>query len=199
MHCTVKKTFQLAAEADIDLIVQIKDNQPGLHRQVHGRCASAAPLTCASSIDKARSRQERRTVAVFDPGDSIVDPDWRACVAAIIRVERDVFTRSASTGLWDHATNTACYLSNMPITAARAAEAIRAHWTIENTSHHSRDVTMGEDASRIRCNPGVFARLRSFGYNILKANRTGTLAQDRYRAALGGIDQLLEMVDQRER
>ncbi len=199
MRCTAKKTLQVAAEADIDLIVQVKDNQPGLHRQVHDRCASASPLTCASSIDKARSRQERRTVAVFDPGDSIVDPDWRACVAAIIRVERDVFTRSASTGLWDHATNTACYLSNTPMTAARAAEAIRAHWTIENTSHHSRDVTMGEDASRIRCNPGVFARLRSFGYNILKANRTGTLAQDRYRAALGGIDQLLEMVDERER
>ena len=68
------------------------------------------------------------------------------------------------------------------MTAARAAEAIRAHWTIENTSHHTRGLTMGEDASRIRCNLGVFARLRSFGYNILKANRTGTLAQDRYRA-----------------
>jgi len=28
---------------------------------------------------------------------------------------------------------------------------------------------MGEDASRIRFNPGVFARRRSFAYNILKA------------------------------
>ena len=63
------------------------------------------------------------------------------------------------------------------------------------TSHHSRDVTFGEDRSRIRFNPGVFARLRSFAFNILKANRTGTLSQDRYRAALGGFDGLLQLVN----
>lgn len=90
-----------------------------------------------------------------------------------------------------HSTETAFYVSNTPVTAIRAAEAIRAHWGIENTSHHSRDVTMGEDRSRIRTNPGVFARLRSFAFNILKANRTNTLSQDRYRAALAGIDNLL--------
>jgi len=80
------------------------------------------------------------------------------------------------------------------VTAACAAEAIRAHWKIENTSHYSRDVTLGEDRSRIRTNPGVFARLRSFAFNILKANRTGTLSQDRYRAGLAGIGKLLRML-----
>ena len=40
-------------------------------------------------------------------------------------------------------------------------------------------------------NPGVFARLRSFAFNILKSNPIGTLAQDRYRAALIRIDKLL--------
>ena len=80
------------------------------------------------------------------------------------------------------------------MTAPRAAEAIRAHWTIENTSHYSRDVTLGEDRSRIRTNPGVFARLRSFAFNILKAKPTHTLSQDRYRAALVGIKKLLKML-----
>jgi len=65
---------------------------------------------------------------------------------------------------------------------------------IETTSHYSRDVTLGEDRSRIRCNPGVFARLRSFAFNILKANRTSTLAQDRYRAALAGLDNALTLL-----
>jgi predicted transposase YbfD/YdcC len=88
---------------------------------------------------------------------------------------------------------TAFYVSNTPLTAARAAAAIRAHWKIETTSHYSRDVTLGEDRSRIRTNPGVFARLRSFAFNILKANRTGTLSQDRYRAALAGINSLLKL------
>lgn len=85
-------------------------------------------------------------------------------------------------------------MSNTPLTATRAAEAIRAHWRVENTSHHSRDVTLGEDRSRIRTNPGVFARLRSFAFNILKANRTDTLNQDRYRAGLVGIKDLLRML-----
>lgn len=92
-----------------------------------------------------------------------------------------------------HATETAFYVSNTPLAVTRAAAAIRAHWRIETTSHYSRDVSMGEDRSRIRSNPSVFARLRSFAFNILKANRTGTLSQDRYRAALAGIDTLLEL------
>jgi hypothetical protein len=75
----------------------------------------------------------------------------------------------------------AFYVSNQTL------DAIRAHWRIETTSHHGRDVTFAEDRSRIRCNPGVFARLCSFGFNILKANLTGTLSQKRYRAAFGGF------------
>jgi predicted transposase YbfD/YdcC len=98
-----------------------------------------------------------------------------------------------------HSTETAFYVSNTTVTASRAADAIRAHWRIETTSHYSRDVTMGEDRSRIRTNPGVFARLRSFAFNILKANRTDTLSQDRYRAALAGIDNLLTLVTVPER
>ena len=56
-----------------------------------------------------------------------------------------------------------------------------------HTSHYSRDVTFAEDRSRIRTNPGVFARLRSFGFNILKANRTDTLSQDRCHVRFQGV------------
>src|SRR5205823_38674 len=82
-------------------------------------------------------------------------------------VEGGVYTGRARTGRLTRATATAFYVSNKPLAAIRAAQAIRAHWGIETTSHHSRDVTFGEDRSRIRFNPGVFARLRSFGFNIL--------------------------------
>jgi len=53
-------------------------------------------------------------------------------VAAIIRVERNVHTRNAKTGLLRRSTETAFCVSNTPATAARAAEAIRAHWGIES-------------------------------------------------------------------
>jgi len=131
---------------------------------------------------------------VFDATGAFADAEWSALVGAVIRVERDVLTRSASTGQWRRSTETACYLSSAAITAARAAITIRDHWRIENTSHYSRDVTMGEDRSRIRINPGVFARLRSFAFNILKANRRGSLNQDRYRAAIGGLARLINLL-----
>ena len=42
----------------------------------------------------------------------------------------------------------AFYVSSKPVTASRAAQAIRAHWAIETTSHFSRDVTLSEDRSQ---------------------------------------------------
>jgi len=53
---------------------------------------------------------------------------------------------------------------------------------------------LGEDRSRIHTNPGVFARLRSFAFNIVKANQIDTLSQDRYRAGLAGVKNLLRML-----
>jgi predicted transposase YbfD/YdcC len=74
--------------------------------------------------------------------------------------------------------------------ARQSAIAIRGHWHIENKLHYTRDVTFQQDQSRIRHNPGIFARLRSFAYNILRRNQTGTFSQDRYAAALAGCDTL---------
>ncbi len=194
MRCTAKKTFEAAAAANIALIVQVKGNQPTLHQHIQFISTTTAPLGSVRSHDRGRNRDERRAVTVFNPADGLTETGWQPHIAAIIRVERDVYTRNAATGLLHHSAEAALYVSNTPLTAARAAEAIRAHWRIENTSHHSRDVTLGEDRSRIRANPGVFARLRSFAFNILKANQTDTLSQDRYRAALAGIDGLRTLI-----
>ena len=105
-----------------------------------------------------------------------------------------MFTRDSKTGPPRHAGETAFHISNTPLDARGPADAIRAHWRIETTSHHTRDVTFAEDRSRIRASPGVFARIRGFGFNILKANRTDTTSQDRYRAALAGIENLGTLV-----
>lgn len=191
LHCQ-KKTFEAAAEAKATLVVQTKDNQPTLHQQVQAICTETVPLSTTCSRDKARGRDETRSVSVFAPADRITDSDWQPHVASVIRVARRVLIRSSKTGLWERASETALYVSNSALTATCAADATRGHWRVENTLHYSRDVTMGEDASRIRTKPGIFARLRSFAFNILKANRRDTLRQDRYRATIGGLDNLLK-------
>jgi predicted transposase YbfD/YdcC len=194
-----KKTFDVAAKTGADLIIQLKDNQPTLHQQAKDLCASATPLSTTSSRNRGRNRQEERSVAVFDAATAFTDTEWSSLVSAVIRVERDVLTRSAKTGFWRRSTETALYLATTAISAVCAASAIRDHWRVENTSHYSRDVTMGEDRSRIRINPGVFARLRSFAFNILKTNRRSSLPQDRFRAAIGGVDYLLNLLRIRQR
>jgi len=59
-----------------------------------------------------------------------------------------------------------------------------------NLSEAVRDGSFREDASRIRCNPGIFARLRSFATNILRFNDVENVSDTRYRITLGGLDAL---------
>ena len=51
-------------------------------------------------------------------------------------------------------------------------------------NHWVRDVTLAEDASRIRINPGVMARLRSLALNIARANGVTNIAKATWTAAL---------------
>jgi predicted transposase YbfD/YdcC len=63
-------------------------------------------------------------------------------------------------------------------------DVIRGHWGIENRQHYVRDVTCDEDRSRIRDNPGVMARARSFALNILRYNGITNVAQALWNGAL---------------
>ena len=189
-----KKTFEAAAAANAYLIVQLKDNQPTLCQKVEAACNTALPLSGVRTLDeKKRNRHETRIIAVFDPAPAVVGTEWEPYVAAVIQVERTVHAFQPATGLWKTSDETSFYLSNRLIDANNAAFAIRKHWGIENKLHYTRDVTLREDASRIRKNPGIFARMRSFAYNILRFNQSDTIAQDRYAAALGGLKSLLSM------
>ncbi len=195
-----KKTFEAAAAANAHLIVQLKDNQPSLCQKVEAVCAAAEPLSSVQSVDeKRRNRHETRAIAVFDAKPAVTGTQWEPHVAAVIRVERAVNHFQPATGLWKPALETSFYLSSRPVEAKIAADAIRKHWGIENKSHYTRDVTLSEDASRIRKNPGIFARLRSFGYNILRCNQSDTIAQDRFATALGGLKSIFSMTFSRER
>ena len=189
-----KKTFEAAAAANAHLIVQLKDNQPTLCQKVEAACNTALPLSGVRTLDeKKRNRHETRIIAVFDPAPAVVGTEWEPYVAAVIQVERTVHAFQPATGLWKTSDETSFYLSNRLIDANNAAFAIRKHWGIENKLHYTRDVTLREDASRIRKNPGIFARMRSFAYNILRFNQSDTIAQDRYAAALGGLKSILSM------
>lgn len=55
----------------------------------------------------------------------------------------------------------------------------RGHWSIENRSHYVRDVTMGEDASRVRkrSGPEVMAALRNATIGFLRTMGVTNVAE----------------------
>ncbi len=121
-------------------------------------------------------RHETRITDVFDAGPILVQTPWSGLIASIIRVERSTLTRTAKDGMRRPREEISFYVCSTPLSAKRAAEAIRGHWGIENRNHYVRDVALQEDASRIRANPGIFARARSFALNILRANDETNIA-----------------------
>ena len=92
--------------------------------------------------------------------------------------------KATRTALGHPRRETAYYVSQVELTAERFGRAVRAHWGIENRAHHLRDRILGEDASRIRCHPGIFARIRSFALNILRAHGVANVSEAIYTNAL---------------
>ena len=82
--------------------------------------------------------------------------------------------------LWKNNDETAYYISTILLSAEEFCKAVRNHWGIENRNHYVRDVSMNEDKSRIRINPDIFARLKSFALNILRANKVTNIANELY-------------------
>lgn len=78
------------------------------------------------------------------------------------------------------------YLSSLPLSVKRFAEAVRGHGGIEYSLHWVLDVTFGEDQSRIRKDhgPDNFALLRRFAVTLIKQDTApGSIKRKRKRAA----------------
>jgi hypothetical protein len=155
------------------LLTQVKNNQPGLRRKLALGSAGRKPRGCAKSETKARNRSETRELKVFDAKAWFSRTPWEKLIKTVLRLERTIYRRNPVTGFWWNAW-------------------IRGHWRIENGSHYVRDATFAEDASRIRKNPDIAARLRSFAYNLLRAGPHENIKNARWRAGLD-INQLLEI------
>ena len=140
-------------------------------------------------MDRHRhGRHEHRRVEVFAPAD--LPPGWRGWIAAVARITRRTWLRDSASGLWRRREEIAYYACQVPLDAASFGRLVRGHWGIENRNHHVRDRILREDDSRIRTKPGIFARLRSFALNLLRANGISNVSEAIYANALC-LDRLL--------
>ncbi len=136
-----------------------------------------------TSLHKERNRIEARKVELFDTR-WLSDTDKWNLVHKLIRVQRTRECFDTKKKKWINTNQTGFYIVTNPLNAEIIEKAIRNHWGIENQDHYVRDVTMGEDKSRIRINPDIFATLRSFALNIMRSNQVKNIQQERFKNAM---------------
>ena len=164
-----------------------------MHQALVALCARRAPVGEELTVDRdRRGRHEERRVELFAPTPAELPPGWRDHVAAVARITRRTWLRDAGTGLWRRRDDVAYYACQARLDAATFGRLVRGHWGVENRSHYVRDRILREDDSRIRTRPGLFARLRSFALNILRANGVGNVSEAIYANALC-LDRLLAL------
>jgi predicted transposase YbfD/YdcC len=173
--------------ARADYLLAVKANQPMLRCEIESFFAEAPPasLECTTDFDKGHGRIEQRTVTVAREVDWLCGdrrfpgevrlPD----VATIVRV-------AARAELKDRGRfETRYYVSSATLSAARAAQAVRSHWAIENRLHWVLDVTFGDDQARLRTGHGArnMAVVRHFAINLVRtANDKRSIRLRRKRA-----------------
>lgn len=152
------------------MIVQVKGNQKTLLHDCQRIAETTDPdEVYQEPVTKSRNRLESRTARVFFYPLLTHIAEW-ALVKAVIEIVRYRELFDTKRKQWVTSHETAYYIATIDLDAETFCRAIRNHWGIENRNHYVRDVTLLEDKSRIRINPHIFARLRSFALNILRKN-----------------------------
>ena len=126
----------------------------------------------ATTLDKGHGRCERRTLTATTALNAYLD--WPG-VAPVGQVE-SVVVQDGKTS-----TEVRSFITSVPRSVAGADQLltwVRGHWSIENRSHYVRDVTMGEDASRVRkgSGPEVMAALRNATIGFLRSTGATNIA-----------------------
>jgi hypothetical protein len=130
-------------------------------------------MDTATTVEKGHGRRERRTLSTTTALNAYLDWPGVAQVGRIVSVVDRDGKCTEETGY---------FLTSVPRAKAGAAELLRVargHWTIENRSHHVRDVSLGEDASRIRkgSGPEIMAALRNLAVGCLRTLGVTNIAE----------------------
>ena len=140
-----KEIAQGILDRGADYLLAVKENQGRLYQDVRDLFGGAeelgwdgVPYDYATTLNKGHGRIERRECwAISDPaclGYPSTGGDWPG-LRSVVKV---VGRRDTDTGI---TVQPRYYISSLDVSAERLLEAVRAHWSIENSLHWSLDVT----------------------------------------------------------
>jgi predicted transposase YbfD/YdcC len=149
-----------------DYVLLVKGNQPTLLADIELVLAAPPPgeaTATARQIDVGHGRRETRRL--WATAALAGYSDWPG-LGQVGKVERVVRARGATTRETRH------FVTSLGPEAGadRLLATVRGHWGIENRLHWVRDVTLGEDASRVRSGnaPQIMAALRNAVLSLLR-------------------------------
>lgn len=155
----------------------VKGNQPSLQRQLRALPWKHVPIA-DHTTDKGHGRIEERTLKITALTGAGLGQIAFPGAALALQVTR---RRKALTGAkWQTETVHAITDLTFDTTdAQQLADALRAHWSIENRLHWVRDVTFDEDRSQIRTGhgPAIMATLRNLAISLHRAAGATNIAQ----------------------
>nr|WP_293209148.1 MULTISPECIES: ISAs1 family transposase [unclassified Microcoleus] len=142
------------------------------------------------TVESGHGRTERRTVELWQTLESLTDANQWAGLTSIIRVTSYRHLHKGQF-LMIQKPQVRYYISSWNETVEQFARRIRDYWHVENKVHYVRDVTQGEDASRIRVQPlpNLFALARNLALNLYRDQGFDNMAQAQ-RLASFGLEQL---------
>lgn len=151
-----------------EVVLTVKTNQPSLYADLATYFADPqARSETASTTEYQKGRKEIRTIKVSTELNTYLAARWPG-IAQVAQLTRTVTTRRSG-----KTTVETVYL----VTTLAPAQAsphrllglVRGHWCIENSLHYVRDVTFGEDRSRLRTGnaPQLMAALRNLTITLL--------------------------------
>jgi len=133
-----------------DYVLAVKDNQPTLAASIRDFFVQfqahpeRTPHTAVETVAKDHGRLETRRCYAFDQLDCLAKPEqWPDLNSfAVIESERCINGKTSLERRF--------YISSLPADARRLAQAVRAHWAVENSLHWCMDVAFADDQMRAR-------------------------------------------------
>jgi predicted transposase YbfD/YdcC len=124
-----------------DYILQVKDNQKGLKKQIMKLFENQTINNETITRDSGHGRMEKRTCSVID-NLTFLDgkEDWLG-LKTIVQIRSEVYQKKTE----QKSESTRYYISFLEANSKQMTQDIRAHWAIENNLHWNLDVIFKED------------------------------------------------------
>ncbi|HET9142334.1 ISAs1 family transposase [Actinophytocola sp.] len=151
-------------------VFTVKANQHRLHQRLAALPWPAGTHHTSTAI--RHGRREQRTIEVL-PAPADLDFPHASQIWQITRyrtIHHTQQTRSTQPKIETHTAYGVTSLTPHHATPAHISAYLRGHWEIENRLHWVRDVTYGEDRSRVRTGtaPRAMASLRNLAISALR-------------------------------